>query len=89
MADGNKVYVVPATLEAWKTKLGTVNSEALDVIKEFREETNSIDNYLRGEFSDSYVEMVNSLMDSAINSHNSMKNIEVLIQNVVNTVEKE
>jgi conjugal transfer/entry exclusion protein len=86
---GEKVYLVPATLEGWKSKMATINKEAEDVIRQYRNETNQIDNYLRGKFSSSYVEMVNSLMDEAESSHEAMKDIEVILQNVVNKAESE
>ena len=86
---GEKVYLVPATLEGWKSKMATINKEAEDVIRQYRNETNQIDNYLRGKFSSSYVEMVNSLMDEAESSHEAMKDIETILQNVVNKAESE
>ncbi len=86
---GNKVYLVPSTLEGWKSKMALINKDAEDIIKEYRKVTNNIDNYLRGKFSNSYIEMVNSLMDEATSSHEAMKDIEVILQDVVNKAESE
>ena len=85
----DKVYLVPSTLEGWKAKMASINKDAEDIIKEYRTETNNIDNYLRGKFSNSYIEMVNSLMDEATSSHEAMKDIEVILQDVVNKAESE
>ncbi|MBR4694052.1 MAG: hypothetical protein IKP07_04505 [Bacilli bacterium] len=83
------IYIVKSTLLGWKSKMGIINDQAASYIENFRSATNSIENYLIGTFSESYVNNVNNLMDKAIASHNEMSDVEVVLQDVVNKADSE
>ena len=86
--DTSQVIVVPSTLEGWKLKMTTLNTKAIQIINSFDKEVSGLDNDIRGKFSASYIQSVAEKMEEAKAKHENMKNVETMLQTIVDSMER-
>lgn len=86
--DVTQKLIVPSTLEGWKLKMVELNTKAIQTINSFDKEVGNLDAVIRGKFSESYIKSVNEKMTDAKQKHESMKNMETMLQTIVDSMER-
>lgn len=83
------VYVNINSLEAWGSKMETINNSAIDTLKDLKGVIDGISDSWEGDSSDAFYNNIESFLVSAIETHNLMKNIENFLYEVIETMENQ
>ena len=89
MADNfsSEAYIEPSVLEGWKATMSSINSACLSELDSFKVHSAGLADSFRGEAADGYSQSFDSFLKFVKNKHESMKNLDNFISEVIITME--
>lgn len=80
----SSAYINSETLLSWKSRMDSINADCINQLNSFKNDAQKLSGAWDGTSSDAYVKRVNDCMSVATVMHESMKNIDAFLENVVN-----
>ena len=86
---GVSVYIEPDALKQWGVEMSKINNAAIEDLTVFLKNVRSLENSWDGDAATGFLEKNESFFNDANNFHEKMCEIEVLLNLVVEVMEKE
>ncbi len=86
---GVSVYIEPDALKQWGVEMSKINNAAIEDLTGFLKNVRSLENSWDGDAATCFLEKNESFFNGANNFHEQMREIEVLLNLVVEVMEKE
>lgn len=80
-------YVETDALLGWKTEMSSLNDDAKDKIKEISDALSRLDDSWKGDSADGFNLTMSEVLETIVNKHEEMGNLETSLQFVVETME--
>lgn len=80
----SSAYINSEALLSWKTHMDSINADCINQLNSFKNDAQKLSGVWDGNASDAYIKRVDEYMNVAKIMHESMKDIERFLENVVN-----
>jgi uncharacterized protein YukE len=89
MADNfsSEAYIEPSVLEGWKSTMSSINNACLGELDNFKAHSAGLADSWRGDAADGYSQTFDNFIEVVKNKHESMKNLDSFISEVIITME--
>lgn len=76
-------YVRENAMLDWKTKMATLNDEAIKLLKDYQNKVNELEEHMKGNVAEGFVRDETAAINGNLAFHNNMKDLEKMINIVI------
>ena len=76
-------YIDKSALTDWKSRMASINEEAISILNEYQTKVNQLNDYMKGNVAEGYVNDETNTIKENLAFHNNMKDLEKLIDMVI------
>lgn len=85
----SSVYVDTLALTNWSSQMASINEAAVSDLETFIKQVKELDNSWAGNSATGFLNNTSKFINDAINSHNTMGDVENFLITVINTMESQ
>ncbi len=89
MSNNSSKWVQSEALLDWKSQMGTLNQEAVDVISDITNKIQTLNDSWKGDSAMGFESIMGSTLETIISCHEDMQNLESFLSSVVNVMENQ
>ena len=76
-------YIDKSALTDWKSRMASINEEAISILYEYQTKVNQLNDYMKGNVAEGFVNDETNTIKENLAFHNNMKDLEKLIDMVI------
>ena len=76
-------YIDKSALVDWKSRMASINEEAINILNEYQNKVNELNDYMKGNVAEGFINDETNAVKENIAFHNNMKDLEKLIDIVI------
>lgn len=76
-------YIDKSALTDWKSRMASINEEAISILNEYQTKVNQLNDYMKGNVAEGFVNDETNTIKENLAFHNNMKDLEKLIDMVI------
>ena len=76
-------YVRESAMLDWKTKMATLNEEAIKLLMDYQNKVNELEEHMKGNVAEGFVRDETAAIKGNLAFHNNMKDVEKMINIVI------
>lgn len=76
-------YLEQSALVAWRSKMATLNNDAIKLLNDYQNKVNELNEYMKGNVAEGFINDETATIKENIAFHNNMKDLEKMINIVI------
>ena len=76
-------YLEQSALINWKSRMATLNEEAISLLNDYQNKVNELNNYMKGNVAEGFINDETATIKENIAFHKNMKDLEKMINIVI------
>lgn len=79
----SRAYIDKSALTDWKSRMASINEEAISILNEYQTKVNQLNDYMKGNVAEGFINDETNAIKENLAFHNNMKDLEKLIDMVI------
>ena len=79
----SRAYIDKSALTDWKSRMASINEEAISILNEYQTKVNQLNDYMKGNVAEGFINDETNAITENLAFHNNMKDLEKLIDMVI------